>query len=343
MNFLKGKLPGTLVVFLLTGILLMLWFKFYIINADSYFISMWGDGFKNYFTFAYYVNYDHGAHFTGMNYPFGENVVFTDDQPLLAFIFKYLAHFKLVKDHLHQLFTYTTFLTVPLCAAAVFLILAEFEVTGIYAVICAVFIALLSPQIIRLSGHFGLSHCFALPLAFLFLIKASKTGSGIYLILFSATAVAFGFMHIYLLAIIGFFGIVYALLFYLTLEKNRFNLSLSFKIIIASVLPFLVIKVFMFLTDPVLDRPNTPWGFFDTCANFNSVFLPPRSFLYGVIYLVLPRSIASPVSGEIQSYIGILADLLLIFIIVLSLLRFSAAQRVFKRINPALLMHLALR
>ena len=338
MNFLKGKLQGAIAAFLLAGILLMLWFKFYVLNADNYFISIWGDGFKNYFTFAYYVIYDHGFHFTGMNYPFGEHVVFTDDQPLLAFLFKYLSHFKFFKDHLHQLFTYTTFLTVPLCAVAVFLILAEFEVTGGYVIISAALIALLSPQIIRLSGHFGLSHCFSLPLAFLFLIRASKKRSDIYLILFCATAMAFGFMHIYLLAIICFFGLTFAVLHYFTFERSRANFWFFIKIIAASVIPFLLIKVFMFLTDPVLDRPNNPWGFFDTCANFNSVFLPPKSFLHSFIYAHLHSLHSATVTDETHAYVGIVADLLLILIFVLTVLRFSLVRGLFKRISPALLI-----
>ena len=32
-----------------------------------------GDGLKNYYTLDYYVKHDDGWHFTGMNYPYGEN------------------------------------------------------------------------------------------------------------------------------------------------------------------------------------------------------------------------------------------------------------------------------
>jgi hypothetical protein len=44
-----------------------------------------GDGMKNYFTFLYHVKHDSTYwKFEGMNYPFGENIVFTDNQPIMG-------------------------------------------------------------------------------------------------------------------------------------------------------------------------------------------------------------------------------------------------------------------
>src|SRR4051812_8595675 len=47
-------------------------------------ITIVGDGAKNYYTYLYEVLYGKGIWFTGMNYPYGEHLVYTDAQPLIA-------------------------------------------------------------------------------------------------------------------------------------------------------------------------------------------------------------------------------------------------------------------
>ncbi len=333
MDIFKKNVVGGLASFLFAFILVMVWYGFYMIHADNCFISTAGDGFKNYYTFAYYVNFDHGPHFTGMNYPFGEHVVFTDGQPALEFLFKCLCHISFVKQHLHAFFTIVTFLSIPICALVVYLILAEYETKGLYAIISAVFITMLTPQMSRLAGHFGLSYAFFIPLSFLLLIKASKTGRNVYLILFSIALAIFGLLHIYHLAIITFFALTYAVLYYLTCEKDRSAFIFFIKQAIAAVAPFIFIKVFMFLTDPVTDRPDNPWGFFDSCSTLYGIFLTKYSFVWGF----LARHINMvAVEGEHWSYIGIVADLLLFFFIISSMLRFSLTRQIFKGISPSL-------
>ena len=43
-----------------------------------------GDGIKNTFTYLYQCMYGHGYWFSGMNYPYGEHIVYTDAQPVLV-------------------------------------------------------------------------------------------------------------------------------------------------------------------------------------------------------------------------------------------------------------------
>ena len=55
-------------------------------HPGRYLFSSAEDGLKNYYTSLWYVRHDAGLWFTGMSYPFGEHVVFNDNQPLLSFI-----------------------------------------------------------------------------------------------------------------------------------------------------------------------------------------------------------------------------------------------------------------
>ena len=79
---------GGVLAVAITAILLFVYYSHQILGADTIKYGVWGDGYKNYYTLAYYLNYDHGAHFSGMNYPFGENVLFTDNQPAVAWCLK---------------------------------------------------------------------------------------------------------------------------------------------------------------------------------------------------------------------------------------------------------------
>src|ERR1041384_1921736 len=52
--------------------------------------TLGGDGIKNEFTYLYQVLYGKGYWFEGMNYPFGEHIVYTDGQPLLSITLAWL-------------------------------------------------------------------------------------------------------------------------------------------------------------------------------------------------------------------------------------------------------------
>ena len=52
--------------------------------------SLGGDGTKNLYTFLYHILYEKGTWFHGMNYPYGEHLVFTDAQPLFSIPLSYL-------------------------------------------------------------------------------------------------------------------------------------------------------------------------------------------------------------------------------------------------------------
>ena len=49
-----------------------------------------GDGFKNYFAFAYQYNHGDFSWFTGMQYPYGDLLSYADGQPALLILFKFL-------------------------------------------------------------------------------------------------------------------------------------------------------------------------------------------------------------------------------------------------------------
>src|SRR5688500_18389289 len=77
---------SALLLLLATCFILILLFKTVLKNPGNFLFGSGGDAIKNYYTYLYSSLYGSGHHFSGMNYPFGEHVVFTDSQPILSFL-----------------------------------------------------------------------------------------------------------------------------------------------------------------------------------------------------------------------------------------------------------------
>src|SRR5688500_1999717 len=80
-----------LLLFLTGLIIYMVYFPQVLLSLNSVMSNNQEDALKNYYTFVYHIKNDPRAlHFEGMNYPFGEHVVYTDCQPILTFILRML-------------------------------------------------------------------------------------------------------------------------------------------------------------------------------------------------------------------------------------------------------------
>ena len=74
------------------GTCIYTWFMFrtILMNLSTSLYTSGGDGIKNYYAYLYHCLYGKGTEFKGMNYPFYEHVIYTDNQPLLAVPLSYL-------------------------------------------------------------------------------------------------------------------------------------------------------------------------------------------------------------------------------------------------------------
>lgn len=317
------KPNGGMIAIGLTTILLFLYYGYYILHGDHIAFSMWGDGYKNYYTLVYYLRYDDYAHFTGMNYPFGENIVFTDNQPAFAWLLKLSSLiFPSITNHIHGFITWTIFAGIIITAFIVYHILLEFEVGEIHAALFATFIALLSPQIQRLHAHFSLSHTYFIPLLLYLTVRFFKTaGSLKFFILITLTITFFAFVHVYYLAIAGLFILLLAffvLIFRLRQSENSWQVPIL--LTLSAVIPFVIFKLFMFFTDSIADRPKSPWGFIESRSTLADIFTHPYSFT-GEVAGKYFTSIHNDYHFEGMGYIG--------FVCVISLFGFLVTSLVF--------------
>src|SRR5665213_2671334 len=115
-----------------------------------------GDGAKNIFTYLYHSMYGKGYWFDGMNYPYGEHIVYTDGQPVLSVL---LTCFKGVTagEALTVLWLLIG-LSYVLAILYLYKILSHFRVAPLAAMLFAGLIGIFTPQIVRLQGHYALSY-----------------------------------------------------------------------------------------------------------------------------------------------------------------------------------------
>nr|MBP7239999.1 hypothetical protein [Saprospiraceae bacterium] len=142
-----------------------------IFACPSCYIYEWtGDGLKNYYTLDYYVKHDSGWHFSGMNYPYGENIIYTDNQPLLAMVMRFVdRHIFSMDRHVVGTLNMLLLLSIYLGVIFTYLLLRRWEVGRWWALGSAVCMTFLSPQLWRLHGHYGLAYVFFIPLLLLLL------------------------------------------------------------------------------------------------------------------------------------------------------------------------------
>lgn len=249
------------------------------------YLDLGGDAIKNYFTYLHHCLFGNGFEFRGMNYPYGENVIYADGQPLLSIPLQYLHrifHFPLETSlaamHLSIAAGFA------LCIIYLYLILVHYKVHPALSIIFAVFITLLSPQFNRIFAHFGLSYMCVIPMLFYWSVQYYERARLYHATLIGISGIAASFLHPYFAAVyllwIGFYSIGYLLLFKTTLNaKLKHLLPLAISLITI----FGCIKGVMFFTDHLKDRPTYPWGTFTALTTTRDIYTSTYSPIWAYL------------------------------------------------------------
>lgn len=295
-----------------------------ILSPNSFMNAVYDDGIKNYFTFAYHSAHSGTSlHFTGMNYPFGEHVIYTDGMPLLGFI---LGWIPFLKGHEVGVLNMFMFGSVLIAALLIWKVFMRLKVNTWIAGAGIIGIILLSPQFFRFNGHYALSIMWVIPLIILQLLKLFETENPIKrsLILAGSIFLLF-FIHPYM----GLMSLVFASLtiamFYFWKHFNLKTTIFSVGIIASSAVLF---KVFLFLTDNHIGRTDKPSGLFDHYAMPETVFVPYFSPFKGFLEYFIPVKNGQPYEG--WGYIGVSVILILIvafFLWIVKMIRRKGGRR----------------
>lgn len=304
------------VVFVLSSFILFFYIKEGLFSLNFWLYHATGDALKNYFNVAEVAKSSDFFWLDKVNYPFGEQIFFLDSQPAIA---KLIGWFHL-EEYSIAFVNFLPFLSISLTTIPIFLIQRELKIPLLLNIFSAITIAFLSPQIARIPVHYALSYGLYIPLLLYFLIAKFKSENLRYLFVL-ILVVLFSFIHPYYLLI----GVVLlsSYLFYHVFYQFSFkNLFLNLCVLI---IPLIIIKLILSFTDPILDRPEIPFGILHYKSTFASVFSPPFKPFVEIIsnFFNLPKG-----TFEGNAYVGILGFPILIYTIYKLIRNFISKQSV---------------
>lgn len=321
---------------LVIGLVLWVLFGPIIRNPDNFLFGEGDDAIKNYFTYIYYTLFDKGTHFSGMNYPFGEHVVFTDSQPF----------FSLITNLVNKIYPLTGLQVIGVInmlmlagiftgAVFIYLILRKNLIPGWFAIIATGCITFLNPQLMRIKNHYALSYMFVVPITWYLLIRIFESRKKVHwYVIYVLFSLITGFIHPYHLTISAILTLAYTFVFLLQ-ELGNFRAIWRFlvKLVVMAIAPVVLFQIIMKLTDPIADRPKTPWGFLIYRTSFESVFFPNEEPLLGFWRDVFKTS--EPI-WEGYAYVGLMGLICLILscILVIRYLRRARFRAIFRPALP---------
>lgn len=288
-------------------------FKDILVHKGAVIFNLGGDGIKNIFTYIFHVTYEHGAWFHGMNYPYGDPIVFTDNVPFLSYPLSFInswLHFS--PAALLQIYYGLMMVNYWLAMYYVYKILRVYQVTNFIAIISGCLIIIQSANTLRITDEYSLSYNALIPMVFYWSILYFKTYQRSNLFKIVISILCFAFIHLYFLGMMLIWIGCYSLFFLITILKRTkkeiiANTLYIISFIVAVAIVFLMVK----LTDPVTDRPVFPYTG-DTSLNFLHLFTQNISPIWEWINSIKSLNILNhPVDDVV--YIPVSVTLLLVF------------------------------
>lgn len=314
---------------LLLPLLAAIGWRFYPVlqHPDQTFLGQGEDALKNYYTPWYHAKHDTSWHwFGGMNYPYGDHIVFADAQPLLSNTVRAIGKVAPgVPDHSVGILNLLMLGQILLAAYCLWRILLRWRVETHFAAGGAAAIALLSPQLLRMTGHFALSYAFILPLLWLLFLRAQERPGLLREGLVGLCLFLAAWLHPYYLMIGAIFlGAMQALPWLFRVDRRPWLVQLRV-LGLQVLLPGLLFFALMRLTDPVGDRPANPNGMDEYIASWRTVFLPIANPIFNA--WTAPMLSPSDKSWEGIAYVGLGGGLAFLLLFPASVLRFFRHRR----------------
>ncbi len=275
------------------------------------------DGFKNYVTSVWHVRHDSSyVHYEGMNYPFGEHVLFTDNQPVFSAALQWWSrHVSSLDGHTVGVINIFQVISLLFGCGVLFLLIRKLHVPVWYAGLVALGMLFLSPQYSRFDGHFSLSHTWIFPLLLLLLCNYEERYSRRYQSLLIGFLIWYAAqLHFYYFGLCALFLVLYTayqLLRDPSLRNWRVRLS---HLVVMVLLPFALLNVWVHWADFAADRPANPYGFTYYIGEWEGIFLPYESFplFKWIDQHIIP---IRRVNGETKAYAGIVVFLFTLWMI----------------------------
>lgn len=309
---------GLLVVLLVCSGLIWLKHGQWLKAPNEHMLGGSPDGFKNYMTSVWHVRHDSSyVHYEGMNYPFGEHVLFTDNQPLLSAGMQWWSrNVSDLRGHTVGVINIFQVISLLFGCGVLFLLFRRLHIPVWYCGLAALGMVFLSPQFDRFDGHFALSHTWVFPLLLLLLSgyeeRYSRRYQSLQIGVLVWLAAQIHFYYFGLSALFLFLYTAYQLMRDPAWRNWRARLSHLFVMV---VLPFALLNIWIHWADFATDRPSDPYGFTVYIGQAEGVFLPYETF---PLYHWIDTHITPirRVNGETKAYAGAVAFFFTLWLLV---------------------------
>ena len=266
-------------------------------------VELGGDGMKNMYNYLYECEYGSGIWYYGMNYPYGEHMVYTDGLPLLSVFFAKVGH--ITPETAMTVLWWAIALSWALAIWYVYRILTHFTVKPVLAIVFASLIVMMSPQVIRLTGHYSLSFACVIPMLFYWSVRYHEGKEIRYAISIGLLGIFACLMHPYFSAMVLLWVAAYCggYMLLITAPVSQ-KLKKITPILISGAAVIIFFKGFMALTDPIKDRAIQPFGFLEYKARIKELVTSDYSWFWHFVtrnHLVRLTSYY----GEGTAYLGL--------------------------------------
>jgi hypothetical protein len=277
-------------------------------NPSSVVFAGSGDGLKNSFTPLIHVkNSTSYNHFDGMNYPYGEHILFTDNQPLISNTLRFIQrNITEINDNTIGVMNMAMLISLFFSGCLLYGIFRRLGLPHWYSLPISVSVVWLSPQLFRFMGHYALSYMIILLLLLYFLMRFEDRSWKWSLSIFALTFFA-PMLHFYYF---GISAIFISFFYFIKVWKDRKSMIFYAKHwAIQLIIPFVFFNmIWLKIGNSVTDRPEYPSGFLHYVSVWEGTFLNPGNWIYDFIDKYVTKIREVP---EIESvnYIGFAAFL----------------------------------
>jgi hypothetical protein len=147
--------------------------------------------------------------------------------------------------------------------------------------VAAACVALLSPQVFRMTGHYALAYACFIPMLWFYAMAWLQEKKWIRLLGLLSTLILFGGLHAYYLALGAAFLLPASFIYFFSGMKEKKRWIYALLLALVALLPMILYQVWLSATGALelSDRHPKPWGFFHYHANFSSIFLPHQGWV----------------------------------------------------------------
>ncbi len=257
---MKQRIAESLGVLILSTLLLFAFYGEIVGRLNEILFSGDGDGIKNYFV-AFFPVLHGGPVFLSpaLGYPFQEHLIYLDAQPFLVWLLRLAAWSSVPADNwLPGVFNGLLLFSPVASSLALYGIFRNLGHPRALSLSAGCGIAFLSPQLLRILGHYSLAFGVAIPLCWLLLIWSRKKPSFSSSLLVALNTLLWSLVHAYYLALLSLFvGLSWVVRLMrgrrITAISRDSPSSLQWKLLHASLqffLPVVLLAILIFFTDP---------------------------------------------------------------------------------------------